>query len=221
MILENEDAEIVPKAFVSSQASFVGGTNPDWGGGNKKATIAQIKADAYFFFSNGKYNASCKVPKNCGGSPLGTGNLNAITGVNGVDPTESNVLTGAFPVDRFLFNIYSNGSNPNIPTATAATLNYVSELGFMCNPNKGASTAVLDPNTGKSYISEIQSIILAQGLYRLSAAWSSGTVNTSLIDEALLPHPVSTCWQAAVGRRRPLRLSAVQAIRDLGHRWLR
>jgi hypothetical protein len=167
----------------------VGKGNPDWGG--TAATANQIKSDAIFFFSNGKYNVSCKLPKDCGGSPLSTGTTNAIGSVNGVAPTEQNVLDSQFPVDRFLYNIYSNGSNSNIPAATAATLNYVSELGFMCNPNKGGTTAALDPNTGKSYISEIQSTILAAGFYPLSAGASSGTVNTSPIDEGTLTNPAS------------------------------
>jgi ABC-type phosphate transport system substrate-binding protein len=190
VIFENEDAQILPKTFGGSQFGFVTKSNPAWGG--HLATPNQIKSDAIFFFSNGKYNVSCKPsPKNCGGSPLGTGTTNAIGAVNGVDPTEVNVLDGQFPVDRFLYNIYSNGSNSNIPAATAATVNYVSEIGFMCNPNKSLSTAALDPNTGKSYISEVQSTILAAGFYPLSAGASSGTVNTTPIDEGTLGNPAS------------------------------
>jgi ABC-type phosphate transport system substrate-binding protein len=189
VIFENEDLQIAVKAFAGSQAGFVSKNNPDWGGHG--ASPAQIKSDAIFFFSNGKYNVSCKVKTNCGGSPLGAGTTNAIGAVNGVDPTEVNVLDGQFPVDRFLYNIYSNGSNSNIPAATAATLNYVSEYGFMCNPNKGLSTTVLDPNTGKGYLGEIQSTILAAGFYPLSAGASSGTVNSTPIDEGTLTNPAS------------------------------
>ena len=103
--------------------------------------------------------------------------------INGVAPTQTNILDGAFPDSRFLYNVYSDGSNANIPAATAATVNYVSEIGFICNPNKGSGTAVLDPNTGLPYESEIQSAIEASGFYPLSGAASSGGIDQTPIDE--------------------------------------
>jgi len=190
VIFENEDAQIDTAAFAGSQAAFVAKTNPDWGG--KKATSSEVKNDAVFFFSAGKYNLSCKTNNgtHCGGSPQG-GATNALGQVNGVTATEANILDDQFPVDRYLYNVYSDGLNPNIPEATAATLNYVSEIGFLCNPNKGALTAVLDPNTGTAYISEIQSIILASGFYPLSAAAQSGSVNQTPFDEGSPVTPAS------------------------------
>jgi ABC-type phosphate transport system substrate-binding protein len=188
VIFENEDAQITPSAFTSSQSAFTSSTNPVWGGG--AATVDQIKADAIFFFSNGKYAVSCHVVTNCGGSPLG-GDTNALMDVNGVAATQANVLEGLYPVDRFLFNVYSNGFNTNIPAATGATLNYVSELGFICNPNKGGIFPQKDPLTGVAYITEIQRIIEAQGFYPLSAGAATGTINASPIDEGTLPHPAS------------------------------
>jgi ABC-type phosphate transport system substrate-binding protein len=196
VIFENEDAQITPTAFVGNQAPFVGKTNPDWGGA--LASVNKIKADAIFFFSAGKYNVSCKTPTNCGGSPL-HGDLNAIESDAGVAPTEQNILDGQFPDDRYLYNVYSNGSNANIPAATAATLNYVSEIGFMCNPNKGSDTAVLDPNTGATYISEIQSVIEGAGFYPLSAAAIDGSVNQTPIDEGTVPHTAAALLASGSG----------------------
>jgi hypothetical protein len=198
-ILENEDVQMTPAFFTGSQSAFVGTKNPDWGG--KKATAAQIKTDAIFFFSAGKYFEQCKHPAtgtNCGGSPL-NGNKNAIGEINGVTPNQTTILDGQFPDDRYLYNAYSNGSNANVPAATAATLNYVSEIGFMCNPNKNLSTSVVDPNTGFSYISEVQSVIKTAGFFPLSAGASSGTINTTPIDEGTVPNPAANLMNLTSG----------------------
>jgi ABC-type phosphate transport system substrate-binding protein len=181
VIFENEDAQIKPSAFTSSQDGFVD-ANPAWGTSDK-ATSNDIKKDAIFFFSYGKYSVQCKVSANdCGGSPL-DGAKNALGEVNGIAASESTILEGTFPVDRYLYNVYSNGSNSNIPAADAATVNYVSEIGFICNPNKGNSYDAVDMNTGDTYISEIQAVIENNGFFPLSAGGSSGTVNQTAIDE--------------------------------------
>jgi ABC-type phosphate transport system substrate-binding protein len=189
VIFENEDAQIAPSAFVSSQAAFVGKTNPDWSG--KAASLGEIESDAIFFYSYGKYTVQCKVKTQCGGSTLPSGTTNGLGEINGVAASEKTILEGSFPDNRYLYNVYSNGFNSNLPAATAATLNYVSEIGFICNPNKGASTAVVDPNTGATYLSEIQAIIEAAGFFPLSGGASTGTVNTTPIDEGTLAHPAS------------------------------
>jgi ABC-type phosphate transport system substrate-binding protein len=200
VIFENEDAQITASAFTGSQATFVKKTNPDWGG--TSATLTDIRNDAIFFFSSGKYNLSCSTNKgtHCGGSLLPTGTTNAIGELAGVAPTEQTILDGQFPDTRYLYNVYSDGSNSNIPAATAATVNYVSEIGFLCNPNKGSATAVLDPNTGATYISEIQADIEAQGFYPLSAGAASGTVNQTPIDEGTLTNPASALLNDAGGQ---------------------
>lgn len=69
-----------------------------------------------------------------------------------------------FPGDRLLYNVYADGSNPVIPASSDPALNAVSEDGFICKP--GTSSDV-DPNTGDTYRSEIDSIITAQGFYPL------------------------------------------------------
>jgi ABC-type phosphate transport system substrate-binding protein len=190
VIFENEDAQIMPSAFTSSQAGFVN-NNPVWGASGK-ASVNQIKSDAIFFFSFGKYSEQCAVSaKDCGGSPLPKGAANALGAVNGVTANQTTILEGTFPVDRFLYNVYSNGSNTNIPAAKAATVNYVSEIGFVCNPNKGKSTAAVDMLTGNTYISEIQSIIQNAGFFPLSAGAATGTVNQTEFDEGHLGNPGS------------------------------
>ncbi len=195
VIFENEDAQIVTKTFTSnpSQASYLNPNKNLWGqsgGVNIKPTNATLQSDGIFFFSFGKYAASCKpnAGKDCGGSLLPTGTTNALGQVNGVTPNQTNILEGTFPVDRFLYNVYSNGSNANIPQATGATLNYVSEQGFICKPQNATTT---DPTTGKNYLAEIQTIIEANGFFPLSGGASSGTVNTTPIDEGSVAHPAS------------------------------
>jgi hypothetical protein len=199
VILENEDAQITTSAFVTSQKKFVQHFNPAWGGGN--ATTAKIRSDAIFFYSAGKFSEQCKVSAHdCGGSRLPSGTTNAVEQINGVAPTEQTILDGQFPDDRYLYNVYSNGSNANIPAATAATVNYVSELGFICNPNKGSATLTLDPNTGSTYVSEIQAVIEGAGFYPLSAGAGSGTVNQTPIDEGTLLNPASALLIKAGGQ---------------------
>jgi ABC-type phosphate transport system substrate-binding protein len=187
VVFENEDAQIQPAAFTASQAGFVN-NNPVWGASGT-ASSDQIKSDAIFFFSFGKYSEQCKVSAtDCGGSPL-NGATNAVSSVNGIAPSETTILENTFPVDRYLYNVYSNGSNSNLVTANPATINYVSEIGFFCNPNKGHSFNAVDMNTGNTYISEIQSDIVNNGFFPLSAGGATGTFNQTPIDEGLVPHP--------------------------------
>jgi ABC-type phosphate transport system substrate-binding protein len=190
VIFENEDAQITKSAFVSGQSGYVL-KNPVWAKSGI-ATSAQIRADAIFFFSTGKYSLSCKKLVDCGGSLLPTGTTNTIGDINSVAPMEANILDQNFPVTRYLYNVYSNGFNPNMPAATAATLNYVSEIGFICNPNKGESAQAVDPLTGKTYISEIQALIEAQGFYPLSSDAPSGEVNTTEFDGGSLAHSATS-----------------------------
>jgi hypothetical protein len=186
VIFENEDADINTGAFTSSQAAFISSSNPAWGGG--AATDEQIKSDAIFFFSEGKFESQCAAG-DCGGSPLPAGETNATGAVNGIPANQVTILENTFPIDRFLYNVYSNGSNPNIPKANNGTLTYVSELGFICNPNKLNAFNVVDINTGQTYLSEIQGIIEANGFFPLSGGATTGTVNQTPIDEGSLPHP--------------------------------
>jgi hypothetical protein len=76
--------------------------------------------------------------------------------------------------------VYSNGSNPGIPASNAATLNYVSEVGFICKPqtidgtsSSTASDQIDDPATGGWYENEIDLTILTQGFIPIDAGGGS------------------------------------------------
>ena len=123
VILENEDLVLDPSAFVSSQAGFVSSATPHWGrqGPPRQRTSRTTQSSS----SRREVRPDLQGPADCGGLPL-NGATNAIGEVNGVTATEATILKGTFPVDRYVYNVYSNGSNSNIPAANAATVNYVS-----------------------------------------------------------------------------------------------
>ena len=107
--------------------------------------------------------------------------ISTIAGVTDVCfPTQGSVLAGVFPNTRKVYNIYSDGANTLFPAATPATLNYVSETGFLCSP---ATVTETDPLTGLSYRSEINSSILSSGFYPLSAGQTQGVVNQTAFAE--------------------------------------
>ena len=160
---------------------------------------ATVRADAIFFYSYGKWknqtgasngtsSRDCAV-NGCGGIKLVAGYTAALGNINGITLNDNHTLDGTFPAPRYLYNVYSNGSNAKIKAAaTPATLNYVSEAGFLCKPQNSTLT---DPATGTNYVSEIQATISASGFFPLSAAYTSGGVNTTPIDdEGSVAHPV-------------------------------
>lgn len=157
-------------------------------------TDDSVKADAIYFSSTGKYNYQCslKATKSkidtCGGTQAGAGYLYKLGNIEGVEPTQANVLMSTFPSTRFLFNVYSNGSNAQIPASSAASLNFIGEQGFLCRPG---TTSDIDGATGASYRSEINAAILSEGFYPISAGMSGGTVNTTPVAMATLAHPAS------------------------------
>ncbi len=101
----------------------------------------------------------------------------------------------SFLGDRLLYNVYSNGSNPNIPLSSPATLNAISEDGFMCKPSTAKD---IDPNTGVTYRSEIDAAITAQGFFPLpNLQVEDGQGDDQLgqpvqHDEAGIPNPAWT-----------------------------
>ena len=119
--------------------------------------------------------------------------------MNGITASPASILAtsgNVYPIDRFLYNVYSNGSNANLPEATAATLNYVSEVGFLCKPQTvtGAAEATLpsstttadtnandivDPATGLWYHDEIFNQILASGFLPVNAVAGAGIADTT------------------------------------------
>ena len=172
VVFENEDRQII-------QATSTNSANPS-------SYIGNI----IFLFSYGKYTVSCTTgPKVCGGTPMpGTTSskpTKAVIGqINGVAPTTQTILCttvgptcpkGPFPVPRFIYNIYANShaasDSPALLPATPATLNFVSEAGFICKPN----TSVLDPVTGLSVRSEITATISGAGFIPLPSVTNEDT----------------------------------------------
>jgi hypothetical protein len=142
------------------------------------------EADAIYFMSWGKYQVLCAPKKRsslCSGG-LGSNSTTQLGEINGVTADKTTILcdtpacTEQFPVTRFLFNAYSNGTfSPSVnaeygfPAATPATLNYVSEIGFICKPQKDVNNdEVLDPNTGVRYRTEIADVITENGFLPLN-----------------------------------------------------
>lgn len=172
-----------------------------------------IRADGIFIYSFGKWSAqthagqtgsgasatlntaNCQT-ENCGSANLPAGYTATLGNLNGSQLNDYNTIASLFPASRYLYNAYSNGANTKIPTATASTLNYVSEAGFICKPQ---NASLVDPNSGKSYLSEIQGVIEAQGFFPISAGASSGTVNTTPGDEGSVSNPVSNMTLTATG----------------------
>jgi len=164
------------------------------------AAGSTVAADAIVDYSVGTYNGQCKNgSSNCGGSPLPSGDANTLGAVNGAAPTQGNILNGSFPIPQLLYNVYSNGSNPNLPAATPATLNYMSEDGFLCKAQRTSQgKQINDPNTGVWYHTEIDNIVSAAGFIPLpNGAPASG--NTKPIDEGNVPHTALSLLQKVVG----------------------
>jgi hypothetical protein len=120
------------------------------------------QADAITFYSYGRFEQQLKAPANVG---------SALGAVNSVSPTKATILGGTYPVLQFLYNVYSDGTNSNIPVATPATLNFASENGFICKPNTVDGTVngaqIVDPITGATFRSEIEAAITATGFLPL------------------------------------------------------
>ena len=184
---------------------------------NRNFTVANadeaVRADAIFFYSYGKWNAQTHATltgtgagaslntANCATQDCGSANLPAgysatLGNLDSTPLNNYNTIAELFPASRYLFNVYSNGSNSKIPAATAPTLNYVSEAGFICKPQ---NASLVDASTGHSYLSEIQSAIEAQGFFPISAGASSGVVNQTPGDEGSVTNPVTGMTLTATG----------------------
>jgi len=200
VIFENEDASILANATPATEDA----TASAWQTANGTASPV---GDSIFFYSFGKFNLQCEGIKeqvqyldhsktvisntkdgaNCGSAPIPTGISTtklALTPVNNIAANAQTILgTGGtvYPINRFLYNIYSNGSNSNLPEATAATLNYVSEVGFLCKPQTtdasngltNVSKQIDDPSTGVWYHTEIFNTIIANGFIPVTATDST------------------------------------------------
>ena len=84
----------------------------------------------------------------------------ALGSVDGVAPDIKNILSGAFPFSRFLYNVYCKGdpSNSNkcgtASPSSAAVTSYIGESGWICKTSHAA-----DPITGVGYRTEIAAAI--------------------------------------------------------------
>jgi hypothetical protein len=141
---------------------------------------ASDAANAIYFFSYGKFADTC----NTNVVTVGTGrNLsqtqatcngqaaNDVTqygSINGILASQATIQgTGddsgvTFPDPRVLYNAYPNTSAPN--PASPATLNFIGAGGFLCRADMNTE---IDPNTGASYRSEIESAIDNAGFFPL------------------------------------------------------
>lgn len=159
-IFENEVSDIA-----TNPAAF--GTNP---------TTQEVMCNAIFFFSYGKFSLLCPGGV-CAGLPSGTnpgaGSKAKLGQINGVTASQTTIQNGSFALDRQLYNVYSDGSNANLPFANSGSLppvesqavqNFVSTFGFLCNPASQADVDPLSP-TGATYGSEIDAIIVANGFF--------------------------------------------------------
>jgi ABC-type phosphate transport system substrate-binding protein len=159
-IFENEVSDIA-----TNPAAF--GTNP---------TTQEVMCNAIFFFSYGKFTLLCPGGV-CAGLPpsgAGHGSKAKLGEINGVTASQTTIQDGSFALDRQLYNVYSDGSNANLPFANSgaglppfesqAVQNFVSTYGFLCNPNSQADVDPLSP-TGQTYGQEIDAVITANGFF--------------------------------------------------------
>ena len=213
---ENSGWQIGKVGFTATQQSYLGPTGL-WGvnGSNQPnaATNAIIQSDAIFFYSYGQYAKQCAAGK-CGGYVLPSGTTVSLGALDGVVPSESSILESSpshpngFPVNAttYAYNVYSNGFNgANIPDAEGATLNYISEDGFLCKPQNATT---IDRVTGVSYTTEIQDIILSAGYFPLSAGMNTGIVNRTPFDEGSVPHPASAIMPSSYAAFDPVTTGA-------------
>ena len=172
-----------------------------------------VRADAIFFYSFGKWQAQTHssltgtgqyaslntancATQDCGSANLPAGYSATLGNLDSTPLNNYNTIAQQFPASRYLFNVYSNGSNSKIPAATAPTLNYVSEAGFICKPQ---NATLVDAASGHTYLSEIQSAIEAQGFFPISDGASSGVVNQTAGDEGSVTNPVTGMTLTAAG----------------------
>ncbi len=154
---------------------------------NEIGSILKIgdEANALFYFSAGKFSTDCVASKGtCGGDVTGgksamvLGSESVTTGGQSIPPTSANILNGTFPTDRYLYNVYANGTNGSFPASSEAALNFASEWGFICKQDSAK-----DSRTGATYASEIQNIITANGNYPLPTAVIDTPNGSATVDQ--------------------------------------
>ena len=180
--------------------------------GQKDNTAATCAAGTYdngsgatagkskYLYTMGRIGGSATVSGNAYGANTGCA-LSTVPGVtDSCLPTQAAVLAGVFPDTRKLFNVYSNGTGVAGSATTAATLNYISETGFLCSPT---TVTEIDPITNLSYRTEINNAILASGFYPLSAGQSQGSVTTTPYAETGLTTYASAMYPISANPASP------------------
>ena len=158
----------------------------------------EVRADAIFFYSYGKWKAQNNIDgtgvgsisevdctNGCGGASIGSGYKANLGTEGGIPVNDNSVLRQTAPIPRYLYNIYNNGSATNNQSvATPATLNYVSEAGFLCKPQ---NKTLVNPATGHTFVADIQHAILAAGFFPLS----QGGLDNGVVNDQYLPDEYS------------------------------
>jgi hypothetical protein len=193
---------------------------------NEDSDIVSVgdAAQALFYMSYGKFTTLCPSGKGACAPKAGyVGKLGEINGIPANPCTitdtgltfKKNKCKGAdttFFTNRELYNAYENGSGNNtddVPVtdnqAEQGMLNFVSSIGFLCNPTTYADVDPLSP-TSATYGSEIQALIKANGFFPfplgvegngLSGAvdpWTTSTSSTEaqITDSSVSNYPPST-----------------------------
>ncbi len=215
IIFENEDASILGNASPTTRDAIATAWLKLYTATPKPNPVS----DAMFFYSPGKFAEQCagltdkvkyldgSIGENvsygpghyCGSVKLPSGDAVQLGEVNGQTANPQTILSDTYPITRFLYNVYSNGSNaPTVPEASAATLNYVSEVGFICKAqttdgsvetNLPATTRtvdtnakdIVDPATGYWYHDEIFNAIVGSGFIPTNAT-TTGTGYGDIVD---------------------------------------
>ena len=116
------------------------------------------------------------------------------------------------PVTACCSTCTPDGSNSSIPISSPASLNAVSEDGFLCKPSTATD---VDPNTGATYRSEINSIITAQGFFPLPLMVEDGQGATTGVYGTTGTGIPTPAWSSTGG----LQSSAYNAAHEAGSPW--
>jgi hypothetical protein len=153
---------------------------------NEISSIVNVgdEQDAIFFFSVGSYQQNC-VSDACPGN---AGWKTELGSINGIAPSKANIqgsggggVPGPWPASFYLYNVYDNSSSAT--PASQATLNFVSEYGFLC---KKETSSTVDPNSSVDYRTEIENDITSAGFFPLDTSPSSPFSEGSLTWPALI-----------------------------------
>jgi len=139
--------------------------------------------NAIYLFSYGKFSVECALKGKSAICPGAQGWTTAMGQINGISATQSTIQGaggashGNFPIIRYLSNVYNNSTSTGAPgtaaaPATQATLNFMSEYGFLCKPGTQSD---IDPYTGLNYRYEIETTLIQNGFFPIDTGYSAAT----------------------------------------------